>query len=302
MAAVLSAWQRDTGVRRKADGLRVVASSALLLLLLPSLPGAEPPGGPPVRDLQVTLYARRALAQDKALAPLNLFVHVARGVATVSGPVPSPAVADRVVVTIKGVRGVYEVRSDLRVIADDKDEALASLLAGLAAGPNSFGLSEGPSPPRPEDDGSGLAGAVRGRGEEGQPKQHFSAHLSLPARPAEPRELPGLAPRPAASLGPPSLSPTAEAGPPAPPARPAALARPVSHPPRADADLRGEAERLRTGDGHLWNIQIEVREGVVTLLGHTTRADRLMQFARAISEVPGVREVDITRVQTGSRP
>src|SRR6266487_2644361 len=42
MAAALSAWQGDAAGRRLPGGLRMVAPFALLLLLLPSLPGAEP--------------------------------------------------------------------------------------------------------------------------------------------------------------------------------------------------------------------------------------------------------------------
>jgi osmotically-inducible protein OsmY len=72
---------------------------------------------PSFRDVEATIRAREALGKDQELAPLNLGVKVRKGVATLWGPVPSEALIRRATQALEKVRGVYEVRSEVYVVA-----------------------------------------------------------------------------------------------------------------------------------------------------------------------------------------
>lgn len=95
-------------------------TAATLLVALSALPARavdEPPRPPTsaighIRDLAVTVRARRALLDDPILGPLNLGVTVANGLATVWGPVPTQQVAKDAVARLKTVSGVAEVRAN----------------------------------------------------------------------------------------------------------------------------------------------------------------------------------------------
>jgi hypothetical protein len=76
---------------------------------------AEPAPPPPAkkltfRDIQLTVHARKALAEDPVLGPTNLGVRVQDNVAVLWGPVPSEAVKRRAAELVKKVKGVYEAR------------------------------------------------------------------------------------------------------------------------------------------------------------------------------------------------
>ncbi len=62
------------------------------------------------RDIQWTVHARMALADDPILGPANLGVRVQDGVAVLWGPVPSEEARRRAVEIVKQVKGVFEVR------------------------------------------------------------------------------------------------------------------------------------------------------------------------------------------------
>src|SRR5262245_35622515 len=111
---------RGQRLRMSDPGCRPSAVAAGLLLTaalsagFPALGGPEQAGGPPAspapppsaaRDLHLTVHARKALGADETLGPLNLSVEVRDGVATVSGPVPSPILAPRVVSVLEKVQG-----------------------------------------------------------------------------------------------------------------------------------------------------------------------------------------------------
>jgi hypothetical protein len=77
--------------------------------------GAEP--APPrsekaltYRDIQLTVHARKALADDAAVGPGNLGVRVQNNVAVLWGPISSEELKKRAVDILKKVKGVYEVR------------------------------------------------------------------------------------------------------------------------------------------------------------------------------------------------
>jgi hypothetical protein len=92
-----------------------------LLISTAPLAAVEAPARPPssalgmIRDLRLTVLARRAFQNDRVLGPLNLGVKVHNGVATVWGPVPSSEVARQAVARIEAINGIYEVRSELQM-------------------------------------------------------------------------------------------------------------------------------------------------------------------------------------------
>jgi hypothetical protein len=93
--------------------------------LLSTLPAAERDTSPSqatdspssLHELEGTIRARAALSSDPELASLNLGVKVRKGVATLWGPIPSEELIRRAIRTLEKVRGIYEVRSELFVVA-----------------------------------------------------------------------------------------------------------------------------------------------------------------------------------------
>jgi osmotically-inducible protein OsmY len=279
MAAASSAWQ---GVTNNPSSRIVRLLAILLALLAPLAAPAEPPARrSSAHDLELELHARRALQKEKTLASCNLFIQVEQGVATVSGAVPSGELARRAVQVLKKVRDIHEVRDNTRVETFEAEESLQSLLAGLS-GALPFDAQQLLSLDRPEEEGSGLPAASRG---ERPLRETFTARPETPARPV-------------VTAGPPVVlsAPTTPAGTPLMSSRPAA--RTVSFPARADGDLRNEINRLLSGDARFWNLRSEVRQGVVTLHGRMAGAEHLIKLAGVLSRLAGVREVDISQVQT----
>jgi len=259
--------------------------------------GAEPPAGRQrPRDIELELYARAALQRDKQLVSFNLFVRVEHGVATVSGPVPSRELGERAVQVLKKVRDIHEVHNRTRVESFAAEESLQSLLAGLG-GTLGLDLHQLLFPSGQEDDGSGLLGALRA---ERPPREAVSARPEMPALGGSNRGPSEVPVRSAASLGPPVVlsGPTMPIETPLVSSRPGAAGRTVSLPTRTDTELRREVERLLDEDGRFANLRLEVRQGVVKLTGRVTQPEQLIRLAGALSRVPGVREVDISEVQT----
>ncbi len=88
-------------------------------------PRAAEPTAPPLpekkltfRDIQLTVHARQALADDPVLGPANLGVRVQENVAVLWGPAPTEEARRRAVELVKKVKGVFEVRdADVYVAA-----------------------------------------------------------------------------------------------------------------------------------------------------------------------------------------
>jgi hypothetical protein len=74
---------------------------------------SSPAAPPEKRDIRLTLQARQALGQDPGLGPLNLSVYVRDGVATLWGPIHSPADGQRAMKAVQNLRGIRRVRSEL---------------------------------------------------------------------------------------------------------------------------------------------------------------------------------------------
>jgi BON domain len=112
---------------RKPKGLPWGAIAALTAAVFGATAGlewaAEP--APPLsekkltyRDIQLTVHARKALADDAAVGPGNLGVRVQNNVAVLWGPISSEELKQRAVEVVKKVKGVYEVRdADVYVAA-----------------------------------------------------------------------------------------------------------------------------------------------------------------------------------------
>jgi osmotically-inducible protein OsmY len=66
-------------------------------------------------DCRLTVFARQALQQDRALASVNVGVTVQANVATLWGPIPSAALARRAEEVLRQVPGIAEVRNELQV-------------------------------------------------------------------------------------------------------------------------------------------------------------------------------------------
>jgi hypothetical protein len=85
-------------------------------------PAPVPDLDSPVLDLELTLRAREALARDRALAGLNIYVNVHGRIVTVRGKVPAAALVDKIRACLQNVRGVTEVRSLLRDDSPDPSQ------------------------------------------------------------------------------------------------------------------------------------------------------------------------------------
>src|SRR5262249_16046147 len=106
---------------------------------------------------------------------------------------------------------------------------------------------------------------------------------------------------PLVSLGPPAVLavPTTSTRTPMFSSRSGPIGSTVSFPARTDADLRREVERMLRGNSSFWELRLEVRQGVVMLRGRIAQVEPLIRLAGILSQVPGIREVDISQVQTG---
>lgn len=128
-------WGRSAAAERPPNGggssWRVRAALAALALLVPlSVARAEPPRLPPaahsrLRDLELTVSARRALRDDPALGRLKIGVLVTDAVATLWGAVPTVEDGRRAVKLLESVHGIAAVRSELRLEKGQKNDLLA---------------------------------------------------------------------------------------------------------------------------------------------------------------------------------
>jgi hypothetical protein len=108
---------------------------------------ADPADRAATADMQLTLQARHALWSEDPFDKLNLGVSVRDGIAILSGPVPSTAVAEQAVAMLRNVPGVRNVTNETYV--PPADEALAQSMPHpvTARRPS---VSVGPAVPLPE--------------------------------------------------------------------------------------------------------------------------------------------------------
>lgn len=112
---------------------------------------AEPADG----DWQLALQARNALWDDPTLGKINLGVSIRRGIATLSGPVPSTAVAEQAVERLRKLPGVRDVVNDTYVPAADEPLArsmphpVTAQRPSVSVAPAVFQPEPVPPPPAP---------------------------------------------------------------------------------------------------------------------------------------------------------
>ena len=133
------------------------------------------------RDIQLTVHARRALADDPDLAPANLGVRVQDNVAVLWGPVSSEALKRRAVDVVKKVKGVFTVKdADVYIAAPTVVVEASALTPPRPEAPTH---TEAASPPEP------VSESVR-------------ALTARPAAEAPPAEVVLRAPLPLGNVGP----------------------------------------------------------------------------------------------------
>lgn len=228
-------------------------ATAFLALLSPQAQGASRVSFPWLRDMQVTIYARKALSEDAALARLNLGVNVRDGIATVWGPVPSNDLSRKAVQKLEGVKGVLQVRSDLYLLGPRKEDEFPDL-------PFVFETPTQSESASPNFD----SGTIQ--------------NLAATVYPGFPTETPASTLQASVSL--------------LPPVAMAQGAKPGAAVVSQTRDLVTAAiERLRKADDRFRPITCEIKDGAVLLRPAQGRSEHVMAFAQAISQLPGVDRV-----------
>jgi hypothetical protein len=108
---------RSRSRKRRKSPVRIILQACLLILgTLAGVALAEPADG----DMQASLVARNALWDDPTLGKLNLGVSVRKGIAVLSGPVPSRAVADQAIERLRAIAGIRQVVNDTYIPSSDE--------------------------------------------------------------------------------------------------------------------------------------------------------------------------------------
>jgi hypothetical protein len=213
-----------------------------------------------IRDLRLTVLARRALQNDRELSRLNLGVRVTDGVATVWGPVPSDAVARQAVAKVRSVNGIYDVRSELQY----RRPAQRPLLADIGIPPRVPTRIE---VAKPDTD----TGAIRSRPRD-------QTVMVGDRKGVRPTDLPPLKALPM-------------------PSEPSTTARPAPATPAEKADrtppvpLSVAVQRVKMSSSRFRSIPVELR-GDVVVIGRSGADDEdVTALAQALRRVRGVSEV-----------
>jgi hypothetical protein len=227
-----------------------------------------------VRDLQLTVQARRLLAQDPQLRPLNLGVKVQDGTATLWGGVPSAKLAGLAIDRLKTISSLERVRSELSI------EPLPDLLAGAP-------------PSLPPAHFAPLEDTTPRRKPSGELMPRTAEHGPVPLRPSsEPRQpRTDAAPGAGVTLLPPFAN--ERQGTPTTQGSSASLL-----PPRAEPSLANQVDRLRRADDRFKHIEVRIEGGAVTLAGAAYRQADLDDLAQAVSRLPGVERVIVEKART----
>jgi hypothetical protein len=293
----------------------LLALLALVLLAVPALGFSEPPPvWSPVqptetdillRDLELTLRARKTLLQDPILAPLAIGVSVHDRVAVLWGKVPSVELAHQAQSRLRQVLGLTDVRDDLCVCPPAGADAGRPLPPVAQRAP----LAEPaiPQPPRilgalvhrPGDELIAPGRDVLWRPGEGKPVGSSATEpISTPAQPPtptwRPKTSPVVTPAPSTLPMPPGIiiMPfTTSAVAPALPLPGLVTEQPLSN-------LAEAIEALRRRESRFQRVEYAVQDGVVRVRAAPGHSDDLFAFAQAVSRLSGVQRV----VLEDSRP
>jgi osmotically-inducible protein OsmY len=238
----------------------------MALWLIGSVTMAEPPHCLPTgpmsvsSDARLTFLARRALLDDETLTPFNVGVQVRDGIATLIGRVPSKDLVTRAESCVRLVQGLRDVRNELLVGPASEDAPLKvpkAAPAPAATGPAVSLLA--PVPFAPTDH---------------HPAATPSVLFSAPFVGHDEQLL---------SSG-------------KPPGQFAGISATTSMLPLrtvSDPDLRAAVEQVRWSEPRFLRIEVEVRDGTVSLRGQVLRGEDGMDLARQVARLPGVADVII---------
>lgn len=257
---------------RRRLAAKLLTVSRLLVLLPATLwlhdgPARAAVASDATDDLILTVLARRALLDDRDLASLNLGVRVQRRVATLWGPVPSVATAQRAMAMLTNLPELVRVQNDMHVV----DESMPfSATAATAATPLPQIPATAPvtlTARLPE------AAVPVAASKSGTPPITDGTWHS--ARPAQDPRMPDH--REFEMVLPSLRVPTP----------------PLSEPASAALDRTIEKSvRDLQSNQRFQAIQVQVTDALVTLAGAPSPA--LYDFAHAVSHLPGVRRVIVT--------
>jgi len=252
---------------RRWLAVKLLTLSRLLVLLPATLwlhdgPARAAIAADSTDDLLLTVLARKALLDDRDLASLNLGVRVHRRVATLWGPVPSLATAQRAIAMLATLPELVRVQNDMHV-ADESLPFSAPVAMALPAVSSTPAMmvrvpeSAAPAAMAKTDSPAITEGAWQSARPAQDPRMpdHREFEMVLPSL----------------RVPTPPLSDPASA----------ALDRTIE---KSTRDLQSH-QRFQA-------IHVQVRDALVTLAGAPSPA--LYDFAHAVSHLPGVRRVIIT--------
>lgn len=217
-------------------------------------------------DIRLALRCRRALGQDTELAPYGVCVSVRQGVAIVWGRLPNAALEQRAVQLVQGVPGVLQVRSDVAVgpvepARDESPKLPATIALPHVGGPSSEREPFSNQNPRSR-------GVLAGNARHSKSEPADAAWMGRP----EPRRKPEGDSGSAVVLLPP-------------------------RPAEKGEDLASAVARLVASDVRFAGVRGEERSGIVILSGRVARMDDVLELARQVSRVAGVKEVVVQSVR-----
>jgi hypothetical protein len=242
-----------------------VLSAGLLLTLAAPAPADESPPKPPagalgmIRDLRLTVLARRELQSDRVLAPLNLGIRVRDGVAEVWGNIPSDEVARQAVAKVGTVKGIRDVRPSFFL------QATADRTTVEVAKPDGETGRLKRMLPAP-------VLSVAGEGQKLRPGDANAALAALPQPERRPAVL--LPPRP---LGGKETPPRTEER--------------VETPRLRGSSLPAAVDRIRTAEARFRAVPVRVEGNILILRRGLTADDDVTDLAQALRGLPGVAEV-----------
>ena len=250
---------------------------------------------PKVRDLELTLLARKALFQDNALQSQNFGVTVQNREATLWGTVASTESAQLAEKRLLDVVGLSSVLNELHVQPGDKATERIALgpihervpIADPIIPQSQTQVSSVAR--RPDDSGMMPDMPTTWRPVDG-PKL-----LAIPPQTAQTQVQPAEAARADSATFGPSWRPKSKD------ARDASLAsRPEPQP--AVRNLFDTATALRDKDARFIQVKVEVDNGVITLSGQVSREEHIFELAQSVASLQGVSRVVIGQIRTSDRP
>lgn len=234
------------------------------------------------QDLMLTVLARKALLDDRELAPLNLGVRVHNRVASLWGPVPSPLLADRAIRMLSSLPELVQVRNDMHIAVEEEvfpvPRTVPQLPWAPGGSPATLTIHEkasgGVGRPAPSASGVGrTAPSVGTTPKVGDaPNGALSESAWQTVRPGQDPRMPDH--REFEVVLPSLRLPTP----------------PLSNPAAAALDRTiGKSLNDLRRDPRFRSIDVKVKDSLVTLTGDP--AASLYDFAHAVSHLPGVARV-----------